>query len=98
MFLRRLPWAQLAKGGVPPLFVLRPLAGGFTPPTLGAEYPAPVEADKFQMLRARQMYEQRRIGTRAELDLVLAKTTGAAPAKAPVKPIKTRKERAHGED
>jgi hypothetical protein len=95
MFLRRPSWAQLAKGGVPPLFVLRPLAGGFTPPTLGAEYPAPVEADKFQMLRARQMYEQRRIGTRAELDLVLAKT---APVRAPVKTIKTRKERPHGED
>ena len=74
MFLRKLSWAQLTTSGVPPLFVLRPLPGGFTPPEVGAEYPAPDPVDKFQMTRARQMYEQRRIGTRLELEVALAKS------------------------
>ena len=91
MFLRKLSWAQLTKGGVPPLFVLRPLQGGFTPPEVGAEYPAPDAADKFQMTRARQMYEQRRIGTRLELEVGLAKSPPA-----PAKPAKTRKEKGNG--
>jgi hypothetical protein len=96
MFLRRLPWAQLVKGGVPPLFVLRPLAN-FTPPTLGAEYPAPVQTDKFQMLRARQLYEQRRVGTKAELDVVVAKAAVPAPAEPPLKhPAKAKKEKPNG--
>jgi hypothetical protein len=95
MFLRKLSWAQLTKGGVPPLFVLRPLHGGFTPPEVGAEYPAPDATDKFQMTRARQMYEQRRIGTRKQLDVGLDKS-GGAPAKAAEKPAKARKEKGNG--
>ncbi len=81
MFLRSLRWPQLIRNGVPPLFVLRPMAGGFTPPNAGDEYPAPDPNDKFQMARARQMYEQRRIGTRAELELALAKLPKQEPAK-----------------
>ena len=94
MFLRKLSWAQLTKGGVPPLFVLRPLPGGFTPPDIGAEYPAP--ADKGQMLRARQLYEQRRIGTQAQLEVARAKTVAAPPAPAPIRPAKAKKENHHG--
>ena len=52
MFLRKLSWAQLTKDGIPPLFVLRPLAGGFTPPNLGDEYPAPNPADKLRSCAA----------------------------------------------
>jgi len=74
MFLRKLSWAQLTKGGIPPLFVLRPLAGGFTPPNLGDEYPAPDPANKMVVMRARQMYEQRRIATRPEVEVALAKS------------------------
>ena len=88
MFLRKLSWAQLTKGGVPPLFVLRPLPGGFMPPAVGAEYPAPDPVDKFQLTRARQMYEQRRIGTRLELEVALAKS--------PPAPAKTKKEKKNG--
>jgi hypothetical protein len=100
MFHHRPQWAQLIRNGVPPLYVLRPLAGGFTPPATGDEYPAPESTDKFQMARARQMYEQRRIGTWPELELALAKSgRGAAAAdhadKAAV-PAKTRKEKAYG--
>ncbi len=100
MFHRRPQWAQLIRNGVPPLYVLRPLAGGFTPPVTGDEYPAPESTDKFQMARARQMYEQRRIGTWPELELALAKS-GRAPLpaehvdKASV-PARPRKERANG--
>ena len=94
MFHRRPNWAQLTRDGMPPLYVLRPLAGGFTPPTSGDEYPAP-EPDKFQMTRARQMYEQRRIGTRPELEVALAKSA-AAPVKAAEKPAKARKEKGNG--
>jgi hypothetical protein len=90
MLHRRLSWAQLIRNGVPPLFVLRPLAGGFTPPNVGDEYPAPDPKDKFQMGRARQMYEQRRIGARQELDFALAKS-GRAPVAE-----KRRKEKSHG--
>ena len=71
-------WAQLTRNGVPPLFVLRPLAGGFTPPNTGDEYPAPDPTDKFQMARARQMYEQRRIGTWPELEVALASRGSAS--------------------
>jgi hypothetical protein len=100
MFHRRPQWAQLIRNGVPPLYVLRPLAGGFTPPATGDEYPPPESTDKFQMARARQMYEQRRIGTWPELELALAKSgRGAAAAdradKAAV-PAKNRKEKAYG--
>lgn len=83
MFHRRPEWAQLIRNGVPPLFVLRPLAGGFTPANVGDEYPAPDANDKFQMARARQMYQQRRIGTTAELERALPKE--------PVKPGKERR-------
>jgi hypothetical protein len=99
MFHRRPQWAQLTRNGVPPLYVLRPLAGGFTPPSTGDEYPAPESTDKFQMARARQMYEQRRIGTWPELELALAKSGRGAAAehtdKAAV-PAKARRERANG--
>ena len=99
MFHRRPQWAQLIRNGVPPLYVLRPLAGGFTPPGTGDEYPAPEASDKFQMARARQMYEQRRIGTWPELELALAKS-GRAPLPAEhadkAVPAKTRKEKAYG--
>ena len=61
----------------------------------GREYPAPDPADKFQLTRARQMYEQRRIGTRLELEVTLAKSA-AAPAKAAEKPAKARKEKGNG--
>ena len=96
MFLRKLSWAQLTRSGVPPLFVLRPLPGGFTPPEVGAEYPPPDPADKLQMTRTRQMYEQRRIGTRQQLEVALAKL-GIEPAKAgPERSPKSRKEKSHG--
>ena len=81
MFRRRPSWAQLTKSGVPPLFVLRPLAVGFTPPNVGDEYPAPDPNDKLRLARARQMYEQRRIGTRAELERALAKLPKQESAK-----------------
>ena len=96
MFLRKLSWAQLTKSGVPPLFVLRPLPGGFTPSEIGAEYPAPDPLDKLQMTRARQMYEQRRVGTRQQVEVALAKS-GVEPAKpSPDKSPKPRKEKSHG--
>lgn len=74
MFHRRLSWAQLVRNGVPNLFVLRPRPDGFTPPKIGDEYPAPDPTDKFQMMRARQMYEQRHIGNRQELESTLARS------------------------
>jgi hypothetical protein len=91
MFLRRLSWAQLTKGGVPPMVVLRPLRGGFTPPNIGDDYPAPDPGDKSQLARARQLYEQRRIGTKPELDLAIAKAGGGRPptkTKTPASPGK----------
>ena len=97
-FFRRPHWAQLTRGGVPPLYVLRPLAGGFTPPSTGDEYPAPDPTNKFQMMRARQMYEQRRIGPWPELEYAL-KQTGQVPppsdGKAPAH-AKAGKEKKHG--
>ena len=100
MFHRRPQWAQLIRNGVPPLYVLRPLAGGFTPSAAGDEYPIPQSTDKFQMARARQMYEQRRIGTWPELELALARSgRGAGVAEHAARaivPAKTRKERAYG--
>lgn len=89
MFIRRQSWAQLIRGGVPPLFVLRPLAGGFTPSNVGDQYPAPDPNDKFQMQRARQMYEQRRIGTAEEL----ARMGVAVKPVAPVQPVRSKKEK-----
>ncbi len=98
MFHRRPPWAQLIRNGVPSLFVLRPLAGGFTPPGIGDEYPVPNLTDKFQTARARQMYEQRRIGTWPELEIALART-GRSPVPSPKDkeelPAKARREKAH---
>ena len=98
MLYRRPNWAQLIRTGVPPLYVLRPLAGGWTPPNAGDEYPAPDPTDKFQMMRARQMYEQRRIGPRADLELALARS-GRQPAppqdKAAVR-VKSGKEKRNG--
>jgi hypothetical protein len=89
MRTRRLSWAQLIKGGVPPLFVLRPHPAGFTPSNIGDEYPAPDPANRVQLTRARQMYEQgRRIGTREELELIVGK-----PIPAPLRP---GKEKRHG--
>ena len=99
MFLRRLEWAQLIRNGVPPLFVLRPLAGGFTPPNVGDLYPAPEPNDKFQMMRARQMYQQRRVGTRAELETAMAKPgRQPVPAEEPkaVTPVKQEREKSNG--
>ena len=71
MMLRRESWARLARGLVPPLYVLRPLQG-FTPSDIGDEYPAPDAANKVQLTRARQLYEQRRIGTQAEAERALS--------------------------
>ena len=98
MLYRRLNWAQLIRTGVPPLYVLRPLAGGFTPPNTGDEYPAPDASNKFQMMRARQLYEQRRIGPQADLELALARS-GRQPAPAQEKaavPTKPGKEKKNG--
>ena len=95
MFYRRPNWAQLIREGVPSLYVLRPLAGGFTPPNTGDEYPAPESTDKFQMARARQMYEQRRIGTWPELELALAKS-GRRTMNAHGTPPKAGKEKKDG--
>ena len=98
MFLRRLTWAQMTKGGVPPLFVLRP--SNFTPPNFGDEYPAPESDNKVQMTRARQMYEQRRVGTKAELELAIAKSGGklsvAVTPDESEPPAKPEKEKKHG--
>ena len=98
MFLRKLSWAQLTKGGVPPLFVLRPVSGGFTPPEIGDRFPAPDPTDKYALSRTRQLYEQRRIGTKGELELVLAKAKPVPGAAAPParQPAKHRKEKANG--
>lgn len=86
--LRKLTWSQLTRGGVPPLFVLRPL-GKLTPPNVGDEYPAPDPADKVQMTRTRQMYEQRHISTKEHIDLILSKRK--IQEKAPAKPGKGKK-------
>ena len=99
MFHRRPEWAQLIRNGVPRLFVLRPLAGGFTPPNLGDPYPAPDPNDKFQMMRARQMYQQRRVGTQPELEVTLAKFGLQPPSAEEPKasaPAKQKREKPHG--
>jgi hypothetical protein len=99
MFHRRPEWAQLIRNGVPPLFVLRPLAGGFTPPNVGDTYPVPDPNDKFQMMRARQMYQQRRVGTQPELEVTLLKSgRQMLPAEEPksTAPAKQRREKSHG--
>ncbi|HZT28801.1 MAG TPA: hypothetical protein VE999_06665 [Gemmataceae bacterium] len=99
MFLRRPEWAQLIRNGVPPLFVLRPLAGGFTPLNVGDLYPAPDPNDKFQLMRARQMYQQRRVGTGPELEVTMAKSgRQPVPAEEPKAstPAKQKREKSHG--
>ena len=80
MMLRRESWARLTRGRVPPLFVLRPLQG-FTSSDIGDEYPAPDAANKVQLTRARQLYEQRRIGTQAEAERAISKLPKQEPAK-----------------
>jgi len=89
-FYRRPNWAQLTRHGVPPLYVRRPVSGGGTPPNLGDEYPAPDPNNKLQMMRARQFYEQRRVGAWPDLEIALLrsgpqsespKNRRAAPAK-----------------
>ena len=98
MLYRRPNWAQLIRTGVPPLYVLRPLAGGFTPPNIGDEYPAPDSSNKLQMMRARQLYEQRRIGPQTDLELALARS-GRQPAPTEPKtavPAKSGKEKKNG--
>jgi hypothetical protein len=98
MLYHRPNWAQLIRNGVPSLYVLRPLAGGWTPPKTGDEYPAPDPANKFQMMRARQMYDQRRIGTWPDLELALKKSGLVPPSsqgKAPA-PAKAGKEKKDG--
>ncbi|MGA2602204.1 MAG: hypothetical protein ABSH09_35000 [Bryobacteraceae bacterium] len=80
MFFRRLSWAQLVRSGVPPLFVLRPAVGGCTPPNVGDAYPAPDSNNQVEMMRARQMYEQRRIGESPELERTLAQLSRMQPA------------------
>ena len=80
MMLRRESWARLTRGLVPPLYVLRPLQG-FTPSDIGDEYPAPDATNKVQLTRARQLYEQRRIGTQAEAERALSKLPKQEPAK-----------------
>ena len=87
MMLRRESWVRLTRGGVPLLYVLRPLQG-FTPPEIGAEYPAPDATNKVQLTRTRQLYEQRRIGTQPEAERALSRL----PKQDPAKP---GKERAH---
>jgi hypothetical protein len=82
---RRPNWAQLIRGGVPPLYVLRPVPGGGTPPNLGDEYPAPDPSNKVQMMRARQYYEQRRIGSWPDLELALLRS-GRQSVHPPAKP------------
>jgi len=88
MMLRRESWARLTRAGVPPLYVLHALPG-FTPSGIGEEYPAPDATNKVQLTRARQLYEQRRIGTQVEAERVLSKL----PREEPAKP---GKERRHG--
>jgi hypothetical protein len=80
MMLRRESWARLTRGLVPPLYVLRPLEG-FTSSDIGDEYPAPDSANKVQLTRARQLYEQRRIGTQAEAERALSRLPKQEPAK-----------------
>ena len=80
MMLRRESWARLTRGLVPPLYVLRPLQG-FTPSDIGDEYPAPDATNKVQLTRARQLYEQRRIGTQAEAERAFSKLPKQEPAK-----------------
>src|SRR5690242_8125346 len=97
MFHRRPEWVQLVRYGTPELFVLRPLAGGFTPPDIGDPYPPPEPSDKNQMQRARQMYQQRRIGTKQELDLFLARRIGPQKEASAAEPAaRPKKEKAHG--
>lgn len=69
----RISWARVTAQGIPPLFVIRPRGGGFTPPNIGDEYPAPNPADKRETQRARQMYEQKHIGTEQETVRLLSR-------------------------
>ena len=96
-FFRRSNWAQLTRDGVPPLYVLRPVSGGGTPPNLGDEYPAPDPNNKLQMMRARQLYEQRRIGHWPDLEFALLKSgrQPVPPKGKPAGPHKAGKEKKH---
>jgi len=97
-FYRRPNWAQLIRDGVPPLYVLRPVPGGGTPSSLGDEFPAPDPSNKLQMMRARQYYEQRRVGTWPDLELALLRSgrqpvpPTARPAAAAQKPGKEKRQ------
>jgi hypothetical protein len=91
MYLRKLSWAQLTRDGVPPLFVLRPM-GGANPPVVGTQHPVPDPSNRLAMTRARQLYEQRRIGTRDQLGAIAAKAATVLD-----KPAKHRKEKASGQ-
>ena len=84
-FYRRPHWAQLTRDGVPPLYVLRPVSGGGTPSNVGDEVPAPDPSNKVQMMRARQYYEQRRIGMWPDLELALLRS-GRQPVRPKAKP------------
>lgn len=97
-FYRRPHWAQLTRDGVPPLYVLRPVQGGGTPPNVGDEVPAPDPSNKVQIMRARQYYEQRRIGTWPDLELALLRSgrqsvpPKAKPAAGPQKQGKEKRQ------
>lgn len=73
MFANRATWARLTKGGIPPLFVLRPKPGEFTPPNIGDEYHIKDLNNKFEVLRAKQLYQQKNLGTEDECVTLLAK-------------------------
>ena len=65
-------------------------------PTHHLAYPPPGPADKLEMTRTRQMYEQRRIGTRQQLEVSLA-NSGVEPTKGgPERPPEPRREKSHG--
>jgi hypothetical protein len=64
-------WVRLTRGGIPPLFVVRP-----KPPFTGAfgeEFPAPDPVHKVDVMRVRQLYQQKHIGVAAELDRLIRK-------------------------
>ena len=96
-FYRRPHWAQLSRDGVPALYVLRPVSGGGTPSNIGDEYLAPDPKNKLQMMRARQLYEQRRIGPWPDLELALLRSgrQSELPKGKPVAPAKQGKEKKH---
>lgn len=74
MIKRRPTWTRLIASGVPDLFVLRPMGGGYTPPTFGDIYPTP--STRVEMNKARQMYEMKRIGTVEDVEIALGSKKG----------------------